>query len=209
MVAAFLGCQDEKIRTQTIYMQRRRGDFMRRGCSVMGIALASALLASPVYAQDHAAPTVAGAIQQQYNMVKRNMLAAADKMPESNYDFKPVPEERSYGQWVAHIADAQTMICSGITGDHKMSHAAAMTSKADLVGALKMSFDTCDAAYAGLTASNASDPVPLFRGKQPRLAALTFNAEHDNEAYGSMSVYMRLKGIVPPSTADSPEMRKR
>jgi len=73
-------------------------------------------------------------------------------------------------------------------------------SKADLQAALKDSFDTCDAAYAALTDANANDSVPSFRGNTTRLAALVGNVVHDNECYGNMVVYLRLKGIVPPSS---------
>jgi DinB superfamily len=177
---------------------------MMRQCLVATIAFTSALLVSPLYAQQSETPSLESAIQQQYSRIQTNLLAAADAMPESAYSFKPVPAERDFGGWVAHLADAQTSICSGINGTPQNIHAAAMTSKADLVNALKMSFATCDAAYNGLTAANANDPVPLFRGKQPRLAALAANIAHDNEGYGSMAVYMRLKGVVPPSSAPKP-----
>jgi uncharacterized damage-inducible protein DinB len=151
-----------------------------------------------------AAPTTADGIRAYYNAVKNNILKAADKMPDDAYDFKPVPEERSFGGWVAHVADAQTGGCSRILGTPKTPSAASKTTKADLVAALKDSFDTCDAAYAGLTDANAGDPVQSFRGPATRLATLAGNVAHDNECYGSMAVYMRLKGVVPPSSEPRP-----
>jgi uncharacterized damage-inducible protein DinB len=121
-------------------------------------------------------------------------------MPDDAYAFQPTPQERTFGGWVAHIADAQTGGCSRILGTPKTPNAGSKTTKSDLVAALKDSFDTCDAAYAALTEANANDTVPSFRGPAPRLAVLAFNVAHDNEGYGSMSVYLRLKGIVPPSS---------
>jgi uncharacterized damage-inducible protein DinB len=147
-----------------------------------------------------AAPSTADAIRQNYNVVKNNILKAADKMPDDAYDFKPTPEERSFGGWIAHVADAQTAGCSRVLGTPKTPGAASKTTKSDLVAALKDSFDTCDAAYAGLTDANANDAVQSFRGPTTRLASLAGNAGHDNECYGAMAVYMRLKGIVPPSS---------
>jgi DinB superfamily len=159
------------------------------------------LLAAPLIAQAPAStPSVPDAIRAQYNGVKNNLLKAAEKMPEDGYDFKPMPEERSFGGWVAHVADAQTAGCSRALGSPKTPSAGSKTTKADLVAALKDSFDTCDAAYAALNDSNASEPVSSYRGPTPRLAALVGNIEHDNECYGSMAVYLRLKGIVPPSS---------
>jgi hypothetical protein len=158
------------------------------------------LLAAPLYAQDSAAPSTANAIRQSYEQIKGNITKAADKMPEDGYAFKPAPEEMSFGGWIAHVAGAQMAICSRAAGTPKMSSAKADMSKADLQAALKDSFDTCAAAYASLTDANSNDSVPSFRGNTTRLAALAGNVEHDNECYGSMAVYLRLKGIVPPSS---------
>ena len=163
-------------------------------------------LASPLSAQAPAAPasstapSIADAIRQQYNTVKNNLLKAADKMPDDGYAFQPTPAERNFGGWIAHVADAQTAGCSRALGTPKTPSAGSKTAKADLVAALKDSFDTCDAAYAALTDANANDTVQSFRGSTTRLASLAGNAGHDNECYGAMAVYMRLKGIVPPSS---------
>ncbi|HEX4002587.1 MAG TPA: DinB family protein [Candidatus Acidoferrales bacterium] len=163
------------------------------------------LLAAPLLAQapsqaPASAPSVSEAIRQQYNGVKNYLLKAADKMPEDGYDFKPTPEERTFGGWVAHVADAQTAGCSRALGSPVAGTAASKTSKADLVAALRESFTTCDAAYGALTDANANEPIQTYRGPTPRLAALAGNVEHDTECYGSMAVYLRLKGIVPPSS---------
>jgi uncharacterized damage-inducible protein DinB len=164
------------------------------------------LLASPLFTRGQApappaqAPSIADAIRQQYNTVKNNLLKAADKMPDDGYAFQPTPAQRSFGGWIAHVADAQTAGCSRALGAPKTPSAGSKTTKADLVAALKDSFDTCDAAYAALTDANASEPIQSFRGPTPRLAALAGNVEHDNECYGSIAVYLRLKGVVPPSS---------
>ena len=161
--------------------------------AIVGLSL------SPLLAQSQSAST-AYAIRQQYNVVKNNLLKAADKMPDDGYDFKPTQEERSFGGWIAHVADAQTAGCSRVLGTPKTPSAGSKTSKSDLVAALKDSFETCDAAYSALNDSNASDTVQSFRGPTTRLASLAGNVAHDNECYGSIAVYLRLKGIVPPSS---------
>lgn len=158
-----------------------------------------ALAAWPVHAQD-ATPNTVNAVKQQYEQIKANLTKAADKMPEDGYAFKPAPEEMSFGGWIGHVAQAQTAICSRATGTPKNLDTASKTSKADLQAALKESFDTCDAAYAGLTDANTNDSVASFRGNTTRLATLVMNVVHDNECYGSMAVYLRMKGVVPPST---------
>ena len=121
---------------------------------------------APALQAQNAAPSMSNAIKQQYNEIKNNLLKAADKMPESAYSFQPIKEERTFGGWVAHVADTHMNICSRIAGAQKNINAASKTSKADLVAALKESFDTCDALYNGLTDANASEPVPMFRGQQ-------------------------------------------
>jgi uncharacterized damage-inducible protein DinB len=176
----------------------------RYAVMMVGFAL---FLALPLFAQAQAptqapaaAPSVADAIRQSYNNVKNNLLKAADKMPDDGYAFQPTPAERTFGGWIAHVADAQTAGCSRVLGTPKTPSAGSKTAKADLVAALKDSFDTCDAAYAALTEANGGETVQSFRGPSPRLAVLAFNVAHDNECYGSIAVYLRLKGIVPPSS---------
>lgn len=171
------------------------------------VTVLAGLLASPLVVRAQApaqassqAPSIADAIRRQCNGVKNNLLKAADKMPDDAHDPKPTPEQRTFGGWVAHVADAQTAGRSRALGTPKTPSAGSKTTKADLVAALKDSFDTCDAAYAALTDANANDPIQTYRGPTPRLAALAGNIEHDTECYGSMAVYMRLKGVVPPSS---------
>ena len=146
-------------------------------------------------------PGIAAETKTVYTAVKINLLAAADAMPEANYSFSPVPEEMTFGKWVAHVADAQTGICSTLNGKTRSGDAASKTSKADLVAALKASFDECDAAYNALTDANATELLAYGRGQNSRAGRLGYNSAHDQECYGSMAVYMRIKGIVPPSTA--------
>lgn len=155
-------------------------------------------LAGSAFAQ--APPSAAATVKAQYNRIKGNFQKAAEKMPEADYNFKPVPEVESFGQRVAHIADPQLATCTGLMGDRKMGTAKQKTSKADLVAALNESFAACDKAFDALTDANAMESVAAGRGQQPRVVALYGLIVHANEVYGAMGVYMRLKGIVPPSS---------
>jgi uncharacterized damage-inducible protein DinB len=145
--------------------------------------------------------TLAAMLNQRYTQVKTSITNAANDMPEENYSFKATPAEMSFGEWIAHVADTQIRQCSTVNGEIKTVGAAQKTSKADLVAALKVSFDECDAAFGKLTDANALDAVGTGRGNSSRAGQLAYVTAHDNECYGSMAVYMRLKGIVPPSTA--------
>jgi len=148
-------------------------------------------------------------LHQSYMGIKGTLTAAAEAMPESDYDFKLTPAQRTFGGWVAHVAEAQMRTCAGINGSGKKSDAGSKTSKADLVAALKASFDECDTAYEGTTAANYLSGVRSFRGETPRLASLYGNLAHDQECYGNMVGYLRSKNIVPPSTKRMEEMMKR
>jgi uncharacterized damage-inducible protein DinB len=138
--------------------------------------------------------------KQAYTGIKNNLLKMAEKMPEEAYDFKPTPEQRTFGGLVAHVADSQARTCSTVNGEPKSVGAASKTTKADLVAALKQSFEICDAAYNSLTDATAVETITTPRGQSSRLGALVRNTIHDNEEYGYMSVYLRLKGVVPPSS---------
>jgi hypothetical protein len=146
-------------------------------------------------------PGIAAETRQVYTSVKNNLIAAAEAMPEADYNFSPVPEEMTFGKWVAHVADAQTGTCSTLNGQTRKGDAATKTSKSDLVAAMQASFDECDKAYNALTDANATELLPFGRGQNSRAGRLAYNSSHDQECYGSMAVYMRIKGIVPPSTA--------
>ena len=139
--------------------------------------------------------------REAWGFVKNVVLRAAEKMPEENYAFKPVPEVRSFGQLVAHITTAQDQICALAKG------AAAPTvpqtdkaTKADLIAALKESDAFCDAAFEGLTDGHAAEQVKIYGQNRTRLTGLFMLSFHGYEHYGNMVTYLRLKGLVPPTS---------
>ena len=142
-----------------------------------------------------------------YAHVKDVLLRSADKMPEENYSFKPIDTVRSYGQIVGHVADAQYLFCSIALGEQNpaLKIEQTKTTKADLIAALNTAFAYCDKAYDGMTDASAVKMIKLFGNDAPRLAALTVNNMHDLEHYGNLVTYMRLKGIVPPSSEQPPQ----
>ena len=139
-----------------------------------------------------------------YTFIKTILTKSADEMPEADYSFKASPMERTYGQIVGHIADVQLALCGTAKGEQKKGDAGTKTTKADLVAALKASFDYCDGAYDSMTDADAATKVKMFGRDQTKLAVLNFNISHDNEMYGQMVVYLRIKGLVPPSSQGRP-----
>jgi hypothetical protein len=138
--------------------------------------------------------------KQNYTTIKNIILASAEKMPTDGYAYQATKEERTWAELMGHIADANTGICSSATGEAKRGSAGKLTDKEALVAALKESFAVCDAAWDATTDANAHTMVKRGNRELTRLGVLIYNTTHDNESYGTMAVYLRLKGVVPPSS---------
>ena len=141
-----------------------------------------------------------------YGFISGMVGAAAQKMPEENYSFKPTPEVRSFGQLVGHVADAQYMFCSMVSGDTNPNKGIekTKTSKADLVAAVKDAVAYCNKTYAALTDAQGSQMTKFMGYDMAKLTVLSINTAHTDEHYGNMVTYLRLKGIVPPSSEQQP-----
>ena len=147
-------------------------------------------------------PTVAS-VKSTFDLVKGNILKAAEQVPEDMYAFKPVPEVRSMGALFAHIADANFMFCASASGEKPTMSGIEKekTAKKDVVAALEASFTFCESAFAGMTGARANETIKFFLpGTHTRIGALAVNNAHDYEHYGNVVTYMRLKGMVPPSS---------
>ena len=144
---------------------------------------------------------------QSYTIVRTNLLKMARKMPDEAYAFRPTPEIETFGRRVAHIAGANYRTCSGVKGENKTLNLASQTAKAELVASLEESFAYCDSVFQSLTDTSAVEMVSGRIGSPPspeprtRLSTLWNVVRHSNELYGYMSVYLRLKGVVPPSSS--------
>ncbi|MGB7761790.1 MAG: DinB family protein [Bryobacteraceae bacterium] len=138
--------------------------------------------------------------REAWGFVKSIVLRAAEKMPEENYPFKPVPEVRSFGQLVAHITYAQDEMCTQVKGVATPKPPSDKATKAELIAALKESDALCDATFEGLTDAQAAEQVKLYGQNRTRLTGLFMLSFHGYEHYGNMVTYMRLKGLVPPTS---------
>ena len=144
-----------------------------------------------------------------WTVVRDNLLKMAEKMPAENYSFKPVPEIETFGQRLAHIAGANLFIYQGVMGRQTTPRpGSAAASKVDLIALLKQASTACDAAFDSLSDAAAMEKISSRLGgpfppepTRTKLATLNNMVRHSNEMYGYMCVYLRLKGIVPPSSA--------
>jgi hypothetical protein len=157
--------------------------------------LLAAAMAGGLYAQE---ASLIKEAHQTYTGVKNNLLKAAEKMPEADYSFKPTDAQQTFGQRMMHVA-GQIRNCGAIAGQQKTVDNS-KTDKASIVAALKESFDMCDAAWDAMNDKTAVETVAGRGGQRTKLGVLIGNTNHDSELYGYISVYMRLKGVVPPSS---------
>ena len=132
----------------------------------------------------------------------KNIVAAAEEMPEDKYSFKPTPDQITFGQIVSHLASSNGAICALLSDKPAPAETkvAGTAAKADLVTALKASFAFCDAAMGSLKDSQMNDQITFFRGaKVPRARALIEITGDLEDHYSQMAGYLRLSGLLPPS----------
>ncbi len=144
----------------------------------------------------------ASAPRPYYQMVQGYITKSAEQMPEGKYGYAPTAGVRSFGQIIGHVANSQYTMCAAAKGEESPSKEdfEKATSKADLVAALKASNAYCDGVYSGMSDAQSLEPVEIFGQKTSRLGMLIFNASHDWEHYGNLVTYLRMNGMVPPSS---------
>ena len=167
-------------------------------------AVVLALLAPPLLAQSSTAParSADAEVMGQWNQVSRYLARSAELVPEASYSYKPVATVRSFGQLVAHVAGSQMMFCSAVLGEKipaEDDFEKRTMSKAELVKALNESNTYCARAYA-VPGANLTGPIDMFGQHWTKGGLLILNATHDNEHYGNVVTYMRMLGMVPPSS---------
>ncbi|MFL5386365.1 MAG: DinB family protein [Longimicrobiaceae bacterium] len=168
------------------------------------LPLALTLIAAPLAAQQ-AAPADQGSVaatRALWRMMSGYVQRSAEQMPEADFAYRPVDGVRTFGQMVAHLAGSQYMFCAAATGDAARGEddvERTRTTKAAIVQAFSESTAYCERAYTQADAA-AAQPITLFGQPRTRFFALTMNAVHVGEHYGNLVTYMRMKGMVPPSS---------
>lgn len=174
---------------------------------VAGITTPATAQTSDGGADELLSTSMAASLKSMHQVIRRNLAEAAAAMPADEYSFKPTPQVRSFAELVGHVINGNMYFCSqaraekpSFGGDFSKT-----SDKAALVKALNDALAYCDAAYDGTTDANVNQAVGVQGrgGSKPttRGLVLMFNTTHNNEHYGNLVVYMRLKNHVPPSTA--------
>lgn len=169
-------------------------------------------LSSLVLAQNAASNPQLASAKAFYDLIKGNILKSTDKIPEAKYTYKPSDDVRTIAQLFMHIADSQYLIC-GTAKENKFTspgiEKSALKTKGEIVAALKDAFAYCDGTYAGLTDASSAAIVQWFGQDRTKLSVLALNTAHSYEHYGNLVTYMRMNGIVPPSSEPAPGQKKK
>jgi uncharacterized damage-inducible protein DinB len=161
-------------------------------------------------------PTIASAIDRQISIVEKELIDAAEAMPESKFDFSPEKLNisgsdykgvRTFGEQLKHVAASNYLIWSPITGEKPPDTVNDgkgpdnMKAKADIIKFLKESFAFGHKSVATLNSSNLVEPITSGSGRPTtRLFLATFASAHCFDHYGQIVEYLRMNGIVPPAS---------
>jgi uncharacterized damage-inducible protein DinB len=186
--------------SQELYMRRITAGVLASLCSVVVLG------AVDDQTRSGGGNEIAASLRKAWTSAKTNLVQSAEVMPEANYAFKPVDSVRSYGAILAHVAGANYVFCAAALGQ-KPPHAEdefekSATTRAAIVKALGDSMAYCDKAFEAATDRSLAEAIemPFGMGKDTRASALMGNVGHLNEHYGNLVTYMRMKGVVPPTS---------
>ncbi|NOT06655.1 MAG: DinB family protein [Gemmatimonadales bacterium] len=175
---------------------------MNRRNAVLLFALLTPAAAFAQADRQSARPAVGiAAVKPLYDEVRGFLIKSAEMIAETDLAFKPVATVRSYGEILGHLANENYDFCAAAVGakSPRTIDFEKITSKSEMVRALKGAFAYCDAAY-GISERDAMGETTLFGTKGSKLWVLNYNVAHDNEHYGNLVTYLRIKGLVPPSS---------
>ncbi len=135
--------------------------------------------------------------QRYFNGVRRNLEAAADVMPADKYGYRMTPGQMTFAEWLNHSSDRNYTDCAALKSEpvpDAGKKPITLTEKNAVMQTLKDSLAYCAAAF------QAIDDQKVLSTPQMSYSFLHVIV-HNNEIYGNISGYLRLNGIVPPSTA--------
>jgi uncharacterized damage-inducible protein DinB len=142
------------------------------------------------------------AVHQMWSQITGYITQVAEETPEADYGYRPTEDVRTIGEMVAHIAGAQYMICAAALGEPPRAEDAveeSVSDKAAIVAELKASTAYCERAYQKSDAELQAE-AELWGQQMTGFHALTLNTTHNGEHYGNLVTYLRMQGIVPPSS---------
>jgi len=192
---------------------------MKRYLFIAGLVLAGAFMSNAAFAADPQAgsaqqkPTFAAVYDRLISVTEKEVVDAADAMPEDKFNFAPTgPGEfkgvRTFAQQVKHIAAVNYMLGAALLGEkppvdvNGESGPANITTKADVMKYLRDSFAYAHKSAAGLNEGNLLEAVKAPFGDRPmtKVALVTIMIYHPYDHYGQMVEYLRMNSIIPPAS---------
>jgi DinB family protein len=171
------------------------------------IPLAICCLTAPAAAQDASAP-VSDALRSTAKRAGTNLVAAAEEMPAGKYGYKPTPAQMSFGDVIAHLSGGNYFLCSSVAGVDapKRAEITGKAPRAQLVSALRESFQFCESALVKVNDSGLSQKVPFFGNREVSRAEMMFAAAEDwADHYSQLANYLRLNKLLPPTAKQKQE----
>lgn len=196
------------------------------GCAILG-TLANAQEQPPQHRPTAAElsrdETPAKAIMRTFEFQEYDVRSAAEAMPEDKWDFRPAQgmfksekpeygpaEVRTFREQVKHVACANFAFAAELdgvkppAGCDKDGPSPAHT-KAELLMYLRDSFTALTKSLNAISVKNMFDPIEgPYAGPNTRLGLAEICVWHNADHYGQMAIYLRLNGIVPPSSRNPP-----
>ncbi len=164
--------------------------------------VAAALLVAASVAGAQSTSPVADAMRGRIERGEKNIVAAAEEMPADKYGYKPTPQQRTFGEIVLHVAQANEIVCSHLAGKAEPTEAKLEGSAAKdaLVARLKRSFEFCETSLKNTTDANLGETIPFFGKLTTSRANEMMEIGADlADHYGALAQYLRLNGMLPPT----------
>jgi uncharacterized damage-inducible protein DinB len=155
-------------------------------------------------------PGVVTEVKNMYMNVQNYIVKSVEQFPADKLTWQPTPAVRSWARLIGHITDDNNGACWALAGEAQappridtadnQDSPANKLSKDDLLEGLKESVARCEKAFGAVTEANMAERVTAT-GRRSRIGTLIYNTSHTNEHYGNITTYMRMNGLVPPSSA--------
>lgn len=132
-----------------------------------------------------------------WNDIGSRLVGLAESFPEESYDFRPVPEVRSFADQLRHVAFWNDYLRDSLRGADPDGAANELSAdeyptRARILPVLRESFDN---VHAELSSANGDSMIG-----SKELDMVVGYIEHAGEHYGQLVVYSRLCGVIPPAS---------
>ena len=133
-----------------------------------------------------------------WHVSKDFTLAVAETMPADSYDFKPNPQEMTFGELMIHIAQSNSEAFARVAATKELEPPSGK-DKQTAIKFLADSFDKCAKDFAATTPEQLNKMFDIPDGGQATGLEVLWWAFTDTAHHrGQAEVYLRVKKITPP-----------